>query len=175
MNKEKKYFGDTITDEFKKEINNHLGDMDKQDLITYKMYVNRSNIKDGDKVKPNEFLGLWYAGMEVYADDGGFPNKDEFVVMSTNTGDNGYVVPYDYAVFHIGSEVDDSYRGMVLSINDVVGQISELKKYASQEFANIEAVKRKINALKVRKLHQVVITNGPNPSMTMQPIAEREK
>jgi len=174
MNKEKKYFGDTITDEFKKEINNHLGDMDKQDLITYKMYVNRSNIKDGDKVKPNEFLGLWYAGMEVYADDGGFPNKDEFVVMSTNTGDNGYVVPYDYAVFHIGSEVDDSYRGMVLSINDITAQINELKNIA--ETAQPHVLAERIKQLQVRKLHPVVMTDSfYNPSMTMQPIAEREK
>jgi len=160
MTKKKKEFEDLISKEFKDEINHHLADMDKHDLITYKLYVNRWNLLKGDKIKPNAFLGNWYAGR--------FPEKDEFVVMSSNCGDNGYVIPYDYAIFQIGNELNDSYRGLVDSLNDITEQISKLKKTASNKNVSLKRLAKDIEKLEVRKKTPIYFGDCKN-SMTMKP------
>lgn len=163
-----KDFESVITKKFREQLFYHLGDMDKHDLITYKLYINRANIIDGDKFKPNESLGRW-SSMDVYTDDGNFPHKDEVVMMSTNCGEGGYVIPYDYAVFRLGSKIDDSYRGLILSLNDITEQIKKLKKLKKLSTKDVPAeVAEAIKNLEVRKRHQIMF--GGNDSMKMLPL-----
>jgi len=167
-------FEKIISKEFKENLFFHLGDMDKHDLITYKMYVNRANIIDGDKIKPNEHMATWTAGMEIYADDGYFPQKDEVVMLSSSCGDAGSgVVPWDYAIFGVGSKIDDSYRGMVLTLNDVSQQVIKLKKLASEKNVTTKELIDVINSINMNKLHQPMF--GGDDSMKMLPITKRDK